>query len=251
MYQNIEFRIVDQTFNLPLYGICIGLGLIIGILMLDRELQKEETHYGDIVFLSLTVAIILGFFLSYIFSTYYLHNNLKNIFAISFLPGLFFGTSIFAMIISIFNYDIFKSMNLVSAYIPLTHAFGRFGCFFAGCCFGKPTELKIGICFPIDALASARYGFPVTVHATQLYEMFFLLFLSKLIFISNFNHRVLTYVLGYGLFRFLIEYLRGDIRGDIFESFFLTPAQLMCLIMVVSITTVMVYRKTKYITNKS
>ena len=42
----------------------------------------------------------------------------------------------------------FKVINIVVAAICLGHAFGRIGCFCAGCCYGKVTESPIGVQFP-------------------------------------------------------------------------------------------------------
>ena len=36
------------------------------------------------------------------------------------------------------------------------HSLGRVGCFFAGCCYGKPTDSWLGVKFP----AAARAGIP-------------------------------------------------------------------------------------------
>lgn len=47
-------------------------------------------------------------------------------------------------------------------------AVGRFGCFLAGCCFGRPTELPWGLVFPAPGLMPEElHG--VRVHPTQLY----------------------------------------------------------------------------------
>ena len=55
--------------------------------------------------------------------------------------------------------------------IALGHVVGRFGCLFAGCCYGKPTTVPWGITFT-DPFAAANVGTPlgVPLHPTQLYE---------------------------------------------------------------------------------
>ena len=55
--------------------------------------------------------------------------------------------------------------------IALGHVVGRFGCLFAGCCYGKPTTLPWGITFT-DPFAADNVGTPlgVPLHPTQLYE---------------------------------------------------------------------------------
>ena len=55
--------------------------------------------------------------------------------------------------------------------IALGHVVGRLGCLFAGCCFGKPTNVPWAITFT-DPFARANVGTPlgVPLHPTQLYE---------------------------------------------------------------------------------
>jgi len=55
-----------------------------------------------------------------------------------------------------------KTGDTFAVPVPLSIAVGRLGCFFAGCCYGTPTELPWGSVFPnVDALPR---------HPTQLYE---------------------------------------------------------------------------------
>ena len=41
-----------------------------------------------------------------------------------------------------------RSLDQVIPFVALGHAIGRIGCFFNGCCLGKPTEAWFGVCFP-------------------------------------------------------------------------------------------------------
>ncbi len=64
--------------------------------------------------------------------------------------------------------------------LAIGHAFGRLGCFAAGCCFGKETASRLGVSFPrgsvaFDVLSRAGevpFGAGETppLHPTQLYE---------------------------------------------------------------------------------
>ncbi len=100
--------------------------------------------------------------------------------------------------------------------LPLAHAIGRMGCFFAGCCYGKVTESWIGVCFPTEATGLAE---GVKVIPTQLIEAGanILVFIFLLWFTRKHRRGFLTlfvYIVIYGVERFLIEFLRGDeIRG--------------------------------------
>jgi phosphatidylglycerol:prolipoprotein diacylglycerol transferase len=102
--------------------------------------------------------------------------------------------------------------------IPLAHGFGRIGCFFYGCCYGLPTQSFLGIKFPLDSPAGS-WG--VKVIPTQIISAVFLFILF--IFLFKIRSKAkgpgkLTgyYLLIYGVFRFIIEFFRGDPRGFFF-----------------------------------
>jgi phosphatidylglycerol:prolipoprotein diacylglycerol transferase len=117
-------------------------------------------------------------------------------------------------------------LSLAPCCITVAHAFGRIGCFFAGCCYGKPTDSFLGVQFP---------KLPVPVHPTQLYEAAFLFFLfgsfSYLLLRRNFRHNLSLYLISYGVFRFAMEFLRNDHRGALVSG--LSPSQFWSILMVV------------------
>ena len=108
--------------------------------------------------------------------------------------------------------DYFKYMALVAPILPLSHATGRLGCFFNGCCYGNTTDSCFGVVFP--ALGDNIPRLPV-----QLYESTFLLILTIVILLFERKEIMkkvmfLFYILCYSIFRFIIEFFRGDdIRG--------------------------------------
>ena len=102
-------------------------------------------------------------------------------------------------------------------------AIGRLGCFFAGCCFGKPADLPWAVTFT-DTYAMRHVGTPMDtpLHPSQIYEslacfliFFFLLWLAPR---KRFHGQVvLTYAVLYSVARFALEFFRGDPdRGAIF-----------------------------------
>ena len=123
-------------------------------------------------------------------------------------------------------------LSLLPCCILIAHAFGRVGCFFAGCCYGKETSSFLGVSFPKNSLYYGYDGTPV--HPTQLYEAAFLFILFGvclyLYMKKNFQHNLSLYLVCYGIFRFLIEYLRGDDRGAFIAG--LSPSQAQSLLMI-------------------
>ena len=90
--------------------------------------------------------------------------------------GVFYGGLILAVIVALWyirraGLPLWTTCDVFAPGIALGHVVGRFGCFFAGCCYGKPTTLPWGIIFT-DPFAAANVGTPLGVHLhpTQLYE---------------------------------------------------------------------------------
>jgi phosphatidylglycerol:prolipoprotein diacylglycerol transferase len=96
--------------------------------------------------------------------------------------------------------------------LALGHAIGRIGCFLAGCCYGKETNVAWSVVFR-DKNSLAVIG--VYLHPTQLYEAFgnFLIFIF-LHFYSKKNPKkgqiTAAYFISYAILRFSVEFFRGD-----------------------------------------
>ena len=96
--------------------------------------------------------------------------------------------------------------------LAVGQAIGRIGCFLVGDDYGWPTTLPWGVAFP--------RGLPPTtvpVHPTQLYEVAALLPLAWVLVRLRRRGRSNTFVLGTyltlaGVIRFLIEFIRVDVR---------------------------------------
>jgi phosphatidylglycerol:prolipoprotein diacylglycerol transferase len=126
-----------------------------------------------------------------------------------------------AVYLKLKHLNIWKTADLIAPGVALGHAVGRIGCFFAGCCYGKECDLPIAVKFTNpDSLAPLG----VYLHPTQLYSVFsnLVLFfiLSGLQKRKKFNGMVfLSYIMLYSLFRSIIEFFRGDFRGNFFFEF--------------------------------
>lgn len=136
-----------------------------------------------------------------------------------FYGGVIGGIGVGAYYIKRYKLNPIKYVNLLIISLPLGHAFGRVGCFCAGCCHGKPTDSIFGMIFPFG---ESHIYHDVAIHPTQLYEAAFnlLLFIVLLyvFFRQKQGHRpylfVSMYLILYSFFRFINEFMRGDdIRG--------------------------------------
>lgn len=152
-----------------------------------------------------------------------------------FYGGLVFGL-IYILLISVF-FKKLDSRSLVFFLPPLalSHAVGRLGCFLAGCCFGKVSELP----WAIQMHGSFR-------HPVQLYESLGLFLLSFILYkniISNARSiKIINiYFIFYSLLRFLVEFFRGDIvRGQYFNF---STSQIISIIILMLITIINIFNK--------
>jgi phosphatidylglycerol:prolipoprotein diacylglycerol transferase len=127
---------------------------------------------------------------------------------------------------------ILRTADFFAPAIALGHSIGRIGCFLAGCCYGAPSDSVFAVKFtnPQCLIDPAYLG--VSVHPTQLYSAAgnFILFLV-LHFMLNFSIKsklkhgfvMLSYIMGYGILRFVIEFYRADERGIFLAG--LSPSQ--------------------------
>lgn len=119
-----------------------------------------------------------------------------------------------------------------AAPLLLGQAFGRIGCFAAGCCYGRPTDKTWGVTFTNRQALGPLYE---KLHPTQLYESggAFILFVIAL-WVSRRSKVTglvtIFYCIAYGILRFTLEFWRGDDRGAFHVS--LSPSQWGSLLLV-------------------
>ena len=194
-------------FILHTYGVLIALGLFISARGMQALSQRTGFPDPDQIFDLLFVVVVAGFVGARIFYVLqewdYYREHLLEIFAI-WEGGLVYYGGVAGAVAGHFLYA--RSVGLpypaaadfVVPFIALTHAFGRVGCFFAGCCYGKS-------------------GIPV-----QLYEALFNFVLFGLL-LWRYPHRRFPgeifslYLLFYPAGRFFFEFLRGDQIAWIFS----------------------------------
>ena len=229
------------SIEIYMYGVCIAIGILAAIIVLrlfGKKLNVDK-KYLDFVEIDGYVAIALGFFFSAVFQGLYNYIadpsqgfSLKG--GITFLGGLLGGAVTFFIIYLIFakkyNGKFRHIISIVPCCILIAHGFGRIGCFCAGCCYGLSVpEGKwyswMGVQFPEIA---------GKVLPTQLFEAIFLFIMfAVLAFLSlkkNYRHNFTIYLIGYGIWRFLIEFIRADERGSFIGP--ISPSQFWSIIMV-------------------
>lgn len=227
-------------FKIPMYGLMIAIGIIICFLILRYGCKKKgiPSKFEDYIEFSGVLTIIFGFFSATVFQAVY--NYIENPSygfhignGFTFLGGLIGGAAFFLVVY--FTYGrkkvgpyLTKSLPIIACSILIAHAFGRIGCFFAGCCYGKETTSWIGMVFPYSDKPTTK------VYPTQLFEALYLLITFGVCFYltmkKDFKYTFCIYLISYGVFRFLIEFLRDDDRGSFIPG--LSPSQFWSLLMI-------------------
>jgi len=220
------------NFQIPMYGLCILIGAVLGVSLAMRR-AKQTTIDPDDVLYSITytaIGAILGGKLLYVITAWeHISTNLdfyfgsfagfREFFSYGFVfyGGLLGGFAVFIPYCIVRKLNLGEMINVIIPSVPLVHGIGRIGCFFAGCCYGMPMDPPWGVYFNS---AMAPHG--VALFPVQLLEAA----LNVLLFCFLYNYAkkprkpgsVLgLYLICYAVERFLLEYLRYDeIRGFLF-----------------------------------
>ena len=228
MYPEL-FRI--GSFPITTYGIFLALGMLLALFLTSRLAARDGLPRERIYDLGLWTLVggLVGSKLLMI-----LVEPDVQIFTLDFLRsgGVFYGGLIggflaVAILVPLYKLPFWKAADAFAPGVALGQAFGRQGCFAAGCCWGKHTDLPWGVHFA--ELGHEYTGVPIVgpdgsdlyLHPTQLYESFIMLavcgFLVYLHRRKKFDGQVLiAYGIVYAIIRFFIEFIRDDPRGDLF-----------------------------------
>lgn len=234
---------------ISLYNLFIGIGIIFGLLYLERSIRLRKIKFltDRNIYFSLIASILLGFLGAKIFDLIFLGKaiSLHNLYSggITFMGGVMTSAIIFLLINFLLKTNNLFALNLLSPSLILAHFFGRIGCFLGGCCYGKPTTFFLGVKYPSESLTSIHLGNQTYSHPTQLYEAIFLIIFFMLIEkYCSFQNKISVYLIGYGIFRFFLEFLRFDDRGEILNGV-LSPSQIIsCLFVIIGIILILIIR---------
>lgn len=231
----------QYEFLFPLM-ITIGVVTMVAYLMwVAKKYQlPDKTIDRLIIILSISGAGMLFFATFFNGLFHYIENPSEGfrLQGITYLGGFIGGVIVFIPLFYFFvpweRKNMLLYINHIIVGIVLAHAFGRIGCFFAGCCHGGETNAWYGIVFPKGSIPSWAFknGLePVKVVPTQLIESFFCF---GLFFVLHFlkKNQFAIYLMSYGLFRFLIEFAREDDRGAFIGK--LSPSQTLSLLAIIA-----------------
>jgi phosphatidylglycerol:prolipoprotein diacylglycerol transferase len=224
------------------YGMMYVIGFVLANYLLkkliDRGFFKVEKEKLDSLTTIMFICMFLGarIFYVFIYNWDYYQFHLTELLSVwkgglSFhgaLAGLLVGGYIFAKKNGISWAQVMDSIALAGAP-PLF--FGRLGNFINGELYGRVTDSPFGMIFPS--------GGPYPRHPSQLYEGFLEGIVLSLILwfllprVKHYGYLASTFLIGYGAFRFIVEYFReADPQVGYFLGGTTTMGQILCFIMI-------------------
>jgi len=240
------------TITIYTYGVLLAAAYLLGLqfaLARAKARSLDPTRVMDLGIYIIISALVGAKLLLLVTDFQTFKANPAELFNLLREGGVFYGGLIVAVSVALMyirkvGLPLWTTCDVFAPGIALGHVIGRFGCFFAGCCFGKPTNVPWAITFT-NPFAAANVGTPLNIplHPTQLYEagaefliLVFLLATEKSG--RKFGGRTFwLYMLLYAISRYFIEYYRGDERGAVgpfstsqFISLILAPLAVVMLV---------------------
>lgn len=234
--ENVPKSFTVFGFQIALYGLIIGIGVICGVFM-AVHIAKLEKMDPDIIWDFAIYAVIfsvIGARIYYVVFSWDLYkNNLLSIFNTR-QGGLAIYGAVIAAFMTLFIYSRLKKLSPYQigdcgVYgLVLGQIIGRWGNFFNREAFGSFTDSLLAMRLPIDAvrakdiaqshwdgMATCGVANYIQVHPTFLYESVWnlCLLIAMLLYHKHKKYHgqmCLIYLGGYGIGRFLIEGLRTD-----------------------------------------
>jgi phosphatidylglycerol---prolipoprotein diacylglyceryl transferase len=201
------------------WGFMLAVAVLVSVLGLTKRFQAEgydPEHVLDLVII-LVLTGLLGSRIAYIvmfqWQEFMVHPSVFFGWTAGGFSGLVWyggftaGFLAFLIYIRIMGYDFWKLADILAPYLALSYAIVRIGCFLNGCCYGKVSDSACAVVFPyVDGLS--RYP-------TQLYSsaINLVLFVGLLWWYPRrkFSGQIfILYLLGYSVYRFLIEFIREN-----------------------------------------
>lgn len=250
-----------RNFPVRWYGVMYIFAFITAYGTMWHINKKENMGYNkdqfDSLFTWIIAGIIIGARLGYVFfykADYYLANpteillpmshdatgyHFTGIAGMSYHGGLILGTLFTFIGLKRNKMNVWQGLNLCFLAAPLAYTWGRWGNFINGELFGEVTTSAIGMYFPLAH--DSPLSNPILHHPSQLYEM---VFEGIVLFTLLYNLRRIPllkdkipclYLMGYGLFRFFIEFFRKpDAHLGRVDLFGMSRGQTLCSLMILS-----------------
>jgi phosphatidylglycerol:prolipoprotein diacylglycerol transferase len=218
------------TFSLRSYGLMMALSFVLGLFLASILNRREGRSTDELLDLGswIMLGAVVGARILYVIVEWPQFQAQPWTVLAVWQGGLvyyggFIGAALTAYAVMRHKgLPIWSYADVLAPGLALGQVTGRFGCWFNGCCYGRE-DAAHGVVFP--ALGDNIPHLPV-----MLYEAAFCLALSAFLFSfysrKRFDGQVFgLYLLAYAVWRFCIEFLRGDPERGTLVSSALSPSQ--------------------------
>jgi len=211
------------------YGFMMAVGVAFALWFLFAQSKTrglDANKMADMAFYTIIISLIGAKLVLFIGDFSYYTHNLQELFMLARSGGVFQGGLIFGTLFALWyvrkqRIPTWKAADIIGPALALGHGFGRIGCFFAGCCFGRECSEPWGVTFTSE-YAHNLIGIPIktsyvhpVLHPVQLYESIlnFLNFIVLFLILrkKRFDGQVFSfYAINYSIIRYIVEFYRGD-----------------------------------------
>lgn len=217
-------------FTIHGYGVMIGLGFVAAMILSHFRAKKRglpKDTVPDLVLLCIVAGFAGGKLLYIIVELFSRFDRFQSDFwgtlwqAMGSSGFVVYGGLILALLAAMVycrvkKLSFLECFDMAAPAVALAQCLGRMGCFFAGCCYGQPTDAWWGITFPQGSFAPA--GQPL-IPVQLICAAGNLLLALLLLLLDRRKHKCGflggMYMLCYGIGRFAVEFLRNDHRGAV------------------------------------
>ena len=250
-----EISLFGMVVPFHTYGLMIAIGFLLGIATVRKLSQKSGMNAddnADLAFWLLVYGFLGSRILFIITRLSYFLDHPADMFKVWEGGLVFFGGLILSTAYAFYHFrkhklNPWRMIDVLSPGLVIAHAFGRLGCFAAGCCYGRATDLPWGVSLQSELIDDSLRGIPI--HPVQLYEFSALLILYfgllRVFKSKKMDGQVgLTYFMTYPLIRSVVETYRGDsIRGFVVDGILSTSQFISILVFGAALAVLLLRRK--------
>src|SRR5262249_43183873 len=134
------------------YGVLLAAAYLLGLklaMVRAKRVGLDETRVLDLG-IAIIISALVGAKLLLLVTDFHAYtSDPRALLDLVREGGVFYGGLILAVTVALLyirrvGLPLWTTTDVFAPGIALGHVVGRFGCFFAGCCFGKPTTVPWG-----------------------------------------------------------------------------------------------------------
>lgn len=210
--------------SIPSYGFMASLGFLFCVFYMmqtGKRLGLNQEKMVDYCIFVLVCSLAGARLLHVLIEWEYYSQRPAEIMQINSGGLVFYGGFLAGILsswiyLSWMKFPFFAVVDGLSVSVCFSHVLGRIGCYLYGCCYGMPvaSDFLMAVKFP---------GHDMFRHPSQLYESFGLLIIFFIMLwihqkgkLKKHGSLFALYLTSYAALRFILEYTRGDARGEFF-----------------------------------